>query len=279
MSTPASLDTAALNLMLGELRLPTIKALWPQFTAQADCEGWPTARLLAALTEHEIADRARRRFQRRLGEARLPSGKTLDSFDFTVVPLLSKAHVVALCAGDRWLDEGANLLLIGPPGTGKTHLSAAIGLALIEHGYRVLFARTTDLAQRLQAARRELALEAAISKLDKFHLLVLDDFSYVNKDQAETSVLFELISARYEHRSMLITANQPFGDWQSIFPDPAMTVAAIDRLVHRATIFELNVESYRRRTAIDNKRKQQRSAAADAATADQTAAAPPEPVT
>ena len=274
MSTPAPIDTAALNLMLSELRLPTIKALWPQFTAQADREGWPAARLLTALTEHEIADRARRR----LGEARLPSGKTLDSFDFSVVPTLSKAHVMALCAGDRWLDEGSNLLLIGPPGTGKTHLSAAIGLALIEHGYRVLFTRTTDLAQRLQAARRELALEAAIRKLDKFHLLMLDDFSYVTKDQAETSVLFELISARYEQRSLLITANQPFGQWDKIFPEPAMTVAAIDRLVHRATIFELNVESYRRRTAIDHKRSRQRAAAAAVETADQTAAAPCAPL-
>ena len=108
---------------------------------------------------------------------------------------------------------------------------------------------------------------------------LLDDFSYVNKDQAETSVLFELISARYEQRSLLITANQPFGQWDKIFPDPAMTVAAIDRLVHRATIFELNVESYRRRTAIDNKRKQQRSAAPQVATPDQTAAAQPASVT
>ena len=90
---------------------------------------------------------------------------------------------------------------------------------------------------------------------------MLDDFSYVTKDQAETSVLFELISARYEHRSLLLTANQPFGQWDKIFPDPAMTVAAIDRLVHRATIFELNVESYRRRTAIDHKRSRQRAAA------------------
>ena len=164
------------------------------------------------------------------------------------------------------------------PGTGKTHLSAAIGLALIEHGYRVLFTRTTDLAQRLQAARRELVLEAAIRKLDKFHLLMLDDFSYITKDQAETSVLFELISARYEQRSLLITANQPFGQWDKIFPEPAMTVAAIDRLVHRATIFELNVESYRRRTAIDNKRSRQRAAAAEVDTADQAAAAPSAPL-
>jgi IstB-like ATP binding protein len=117
-----------------------------------------------------------------------------------------------------------------------------------------LFTRTTDLVQRLQMARRELALEAAIAKLDKFHLLILDDIAYVTKDQAETSVLFELISARYERRSLLITANQPFGEWGKIFPDQAMTVAVVDRLVHHATIFEMNVESYRRRAALERKR-------------------------
>jgi len=106
---------------------------------------------------------------------------------------------------------------------------------------------------RLQVARRELALEAAINRLDRFDLIILDDFSYVSKDQAETSVLFELISARYERRSMLITANQPFGDWGKVFPDPAMTLAAVDRLVHHSTIFEMNVESYRRRSAIERK--------------------------
>ena len=116
---------------------------------------------------------------------------------------------------------------------------------------RVLFTRTTDLVQKLQTARRELALESALEKLDKFHLLILDDLAYVSKEQAETSVLFELIAARYERRSLLITANQPFGDWGKVFPDPAMTVAAIDRLVHHATILELNTESYRRRSAAD----------------------------
>ena len=267
------IDDAALNLMLSELRLPTIKSLWPQFTAQADREGWPGARLLAALTEHELAERSRRRFQRQLREARLPAGKTLDSFDFTVVPLLSKAHVTALCAGDRWLDEGANLLLIGPPGTGKSHLAAAIGLALIEHGFRVLFTRTTDLTQRLQRACRDLTLEAAIAKLDKYHLLILDDFAYVTKDQAETSVLFELIIARYEQRSLLLTANQPFGQWDSIFPDPTMTLAAVDRLVHHATIFELNVESYRRRTAVQRRAAAQPAAGTDPAAASDTPAA------
>ncbi len=134
------------------------------------------------------------------------------------------------------------------------------GLALIENGWRVLFTRTTDLVQKLQVARRELQLESAIDKLNKYDLLILDDLAYVTKDQAETSVLFELISARYEHRSILITANQPFGEWNRVFPDAKMTTALLDRLVHHATIFEMNVESYRRRTALEEKRQRGRPA-------------------
>ena len=172
--------------------------------------------------------------------------------------MISRAQITAIVAGDAWLEKGANLLLFGPPGGGKSHLASAIGLALIENGWKVLFTRTTDLVQKLQVARRELDLEAAINRLDRFHLLILDDLAYVTKDQAETSVLFELIAARYERRSMLITANQPFGEWGKVFPDQAMTLAAIDRLVHHATILEMNVESYRRRAALDRKRERGR---------------------
>ncbi len=218
------------------------------------------ARFLAAIAEHELAERDRRRIVRHLAEARLPPGKTLDSFDFDAVPMVSKAQVMAIAAGDSWLAKGANILLFGPPGGGKSHLAAAIGLALIENGWRVLFMRTTELVQKLQVARRELQLESAIAKLDKFDLLILDDLAYVTKDQAETSVLFELISARYERRSIMITANQPFGEWNRVFPDPAMTLAAVDRLVHHATIFEMNVESYRRRSAMEAKRQRGRPA-------------------
>ena len=253
-------DPARISLLLNELRLPATKVIWPQFAEQADKEGWPAARFLAALAEHELAERDRRRIERHLAEARLLPAKTLDTFEFDAVPMISKAQVMAIVAGDSWLEKGANLLLFGPPGAGKSHLASAIGLALIENGYRALFTRTTDLVQKLQQARRDLALESAIDKLDKFHLLILDDLAYVTKDQAETSVLFELISARYERRSMLITANQPFGEWGRIFPDPAMTLAAVDRLVHHATIFELNVDSYRRRTAVQNKRGRGRPA-------------------
>lgn len=252
--TVSSIDVERLSLMLTELRLPATKMLWAQFAERSDKEGWPAARFLATIAEHEIAERARRRIERHLADARLPAGKTLDGFDFEAVPMVSKAQVMALCAGDSWLEKGANLILFGPPGSGKSHLATAIGLALVENGWRVLFARTTDLVQKLQVARRELALEATIAKLDKYHLLILDDLAYVTKDQAETSVLFELISTRYERRSLMITANQPFGEWNRIFPDPAMTVAAVDRLVHHATIFEMNVESYRRKTALENRR-------------------------
>jgi len=138
MNTANTVDTARLNLLLNELRLPAIKVLWPQFAEQSDKEGWPAARFLAVIAEHEIAERGRRRIERHLVEARLPTGKTFDSFDFEAVPMISKAQVTALAAGDGWLGKGANLLLFGPPGGGKSHLAAAIGLALIENGWRVL---------------------------------------------------------------------------------------------------------------------------------------------
>src|SRR6202048_3924387 len=251
MNATVKIDAACVELRLSELRLPGIKLIWAALAETADKEGWPAARFLAALAEQEMVERSRRRFGRHLEEGSLPPGKTLDAFDFDAVPMISKAQVQALAAGDAWLEKGANLLCFGPPGGGKSHLAAALGMALIEKGWRVLFTRTTDLVQKLQIARRDLALEAAIAKLDKYHLLILDDLAYVTKDQAETSVLFELISARYERRSMLITANQPFGEWGKIFPDQAMTLAAIDRLVHHSTSLERNVDSYRRKAAVD----------------------------
>ena len=250
-----SIDAARLTLILNDLRLPAIKTGWPGFAQTADKEAWPAARFLAALAKHEVAERDRRRIERHRAEARLLPGKTIDNFDFTAVPMISRAHVMAICAGDAWISSGANVILVGGPGGGKSHLASAIGLALIENGWRVLFTRTSDLVQKLQVARRELALEDAINRLDKYHLLILDDLAYVSKDQAETSVLFELISARYERRAMLITANQPFGEWGRVFPDPAITLAAVDRLVHHATIFEMNVDSFRRRAAVERKQQ------------------------
>ena len=209
MSTAPMIDAQRLGLMLGELRLPTIKHIWGDFAAQADKEGWPASRFLAALAEHELAERDRRRQMAFTAAWRAEQ----DEVGTLVEPAIAGAQGHDLGLGD--------------------HRHSLEGEAV----------------QRLQVARRELTLESAIAKLDKYHLLILDDFAYVSRDQAETSVLFELISARYERRSLLITANQPFGEWNRVFPDPAMTLAAVDRLVHHATIFEMNVESYRRRTA------------------------------
>jgi DNA replication protein DnaC len=238
-----------LALMLTELRLPTVKQLAADLCAQADREGWPGIRLLEALLDHEMAQREVRRIARHRLESGLPPEKLLSGFEFAAVPAVSKAQISALAQADAWLKQGANLLLFGPPGVGKTHLVAGLGHALIDAGHRVLFVRTGDLVQRLQAARRDLRLPQELAKLDRFDLMILDDISYVRRDQAETSVLFELIAERYERRSLAITANTPFSEWGAVFPEPAMTVAAIDRLVHHATILEMNVESYRRRAA------------------------------
>lgn len=158
----------------------------------------------------------------------MPPGKLLSNFDFATVPTVSKAHVTALVDGDGWLEQGANLLLFGPPGVGKSHLVCAIGYGLVDCGYRVHFTRTSDLVQKLQIARREMRLPAEIARLGRFELLILDDLSYVRRDQAETSVLFELIAARYERKSLALTANQPFSGWDQVFPEPAITLAAVD---------------------------------------------------
>ncbi len=248
MNAPAY-EPGRLALMLNELRLPTISRLWPEFAQRSDKEAWQATRFLGALLEHELAERAKRRIERHRAESHLDPTKTLATFDFGSVPMLSKAHVTALATGDSWLEKGATILIFGPPGVGKSHLIAGLGHALIDAGRRVLFTRCSELVQRLQAARRDLRLAHELAKLDRFDLLVLDDLSYVRRDQAETSVLFELICERYERKSIAITANTPFSQWGEVFVDAAMTVAAVDRLVHHSTILEMNVDSYRRRAA------------------------------
>jgi len=255
MKTTSRADAARIELQLTELRLPTMKLMWSKLADQADKEGWPAARFLAALTELEIAERARRRFERNLAESQLPKDKTFSTFNFERVPMISKAQVMALASSDAWLEQGGNVLFFGRHGAGKSHLAAGLGHALLEKGRRVLFIRTRKLIQQLQVANRELRLEAAIAKLDKFHLLVLDDISYVAKDQAETSALFELIAMRYERRSLAITANQAFGEWNNVFPDKAVTLAAIDRLVHHSIIFEMTVASRRWEEALERQRE------------------------
>ena len=253
--TSRPVDVHALPAMLTALRLPSFLRHWPALAERADTEGWPASRFLAALTEIELAERDARRILRHLQQSQLPGGKTLATLDFKALTSVPRARIEALAAGD-WVETGANLIAIGNSGAGKTHVLCAVGHALVEAGKRVLYTRTTDLVQKLQAARRDLALEAALAKLDKFDLIILDDITYAQKDQAESSVLFELIARRYEARSLAIAANQPFSAWDRVFPDQAVTVAAIDRLVHHATILEMNTDSYRRRAAVNRRAAQ-----------------------
>jgi DNA replication protein DnaC len=246
--TITSIIAPTTTLALKALRLPSMVRSWEELAGEATTHAWSHERFLSTLCELELSERTSRRLAARLTAAKLPPGKRLDSFEFHLVPGLSRARIAAMCAGD-WIRSASNCLLFGGSGTGKTHIAAAIGYGLIEAGYSVLFTRTTDLVQRLQAARRDLALPALLAKLDRIDCLILDDLGYVRKDQSETSILFELIAERYEHRSLIITCDRPFADWNSIFTDQTMTIAAIDRLVHHATILEFGSESYRKRTA------------------------------
>jgi DNA replication protein DnaC len=243
-------QTATLPLMLKQLRLTSIARHWQAFLGKAERNGWDSAQYLTALCEQELADRYSRRIARYGKESHLPVGKSLASFDFAQVPGLARERIEALAGSSDWTRQTRNVLLFGPSGVGKTHLAAAIGHGLTEQGVRVRYFATTALVQHLQLARAQLRLEDALHKLDKYAALILDDFGYVKKSEQETQVLFELIAHRYETGSLIVTSNQPFAEWDRIFPDQMMTVAAVDRLVHHATIIEVGSDSYRRKEAL-----------------------------
>jgi len=240
-------DAAALPVLLRQLRLPTMVACCDEVTDRAIEHGWSLKQALATLCEYELAEREQRRLQRHLHEARLPTGKTLTTFDMATVDPSQRQRLTTLAHDRTWIDQTANLLLFGASGLGKSHLAAAVGHALIEQGLRVRYYPASSLVQELQAAKQNLSLADALAKLDKYRLLIIDDIGYVQRTEAETSVLFELIAHRYESGSLLITSNHPFSAWDSIFPDNMMAVAAVDRLVHHADIIELTGESYRKR--------------------------------
>ncbi len=244
---------AALPVLLKQLNLSTMAALWESYLEHAEKKGWNPAQYLAALCEEEVNQRYSRRIGRYFKESKLPVGKTLSSFDYDQLPDLETGKIEAMASDPSWVKRAENLLVFGPSGTGKTHLAAGICNGLIEQSVRVRYYQATALVQELQRARHELQLERLFAKLDKYAVIILDDIGYVKKNEAETHVLFELIAHRYETGSMIITANHPFSDWDQIFADSIMTVAAIDRLVHHAMIIEIKpeAESFRKKQALN----------------------------
>ncbi len=239
------LNTATLPLLLKQLGLPNMCANWEEQANNAQEQNWTYAQYLTVLSDKEAADRKQKRIRRHIKEAKLPVGKTLDTFDFKASNSINSAQITALAESTSWVTQASNVMIFGPSGVGKTHLAAAIAHRLIEQGIRAQFMQATSLVQKLQQARAEYKLPETIAKLARYPLLILDDIGYVNKNEAETGVLFELIADRYETNSLLITSNQAFSEWDQIFPDSVMAVAAIDRLVHHATIINIQDDSYR----------------------------------
>jgi DNA replication protein DnaC len=248
MPRPAAVD-AALPLLLKELKLARFRSHWQPLSAQAEAEHWSPTQFLYALCEQELEHRQIARQQRLLRDARLPWQKGLDDFDHRHLEPHHWQDLQNLARHTTWLQQAENVLLFGPSGVGKTHLAIAITMAMVQQDQYCRFFPATTLVQLLQKAKASYDLPAMIQKLDRYALLVIDDIGYVRRSEMETSVLFELICHRYERKSLLVTSNQPFRDWDDIFPNGSMTVAAVDRLVHHCHIVGIKGESYRQKEA------------------------------
>lgn len=244
----------SLKMCLRTLKLPSFAACHEEIGVQAEREGWSFSRFLLQLSEIELHDRRSRKIDRLRRASGLPEDKTMMTLQLDKLPAKVRRVLPSLCEG-AFVDRAENVLAFGLPGRGKTHCACAIGHELIDRGYSVLFRPAYQIVQQLLTARRDLQLEREIRRLDRYDVVILDDIGYVQQDRQEMEVLFTFLAERYERRSVVITSNLVFSQWDQIFKDPMTTAAAIDRLVHHATILELAGESYRSETA-----KQRRAA-------------------
>jgi DNA replication protein DnaC len=233
---------ARLRELLAQFKLPTFASeVVSRFTDAGHDAALPT---LLEVLEAERDERSQRRCERLLKASHLPPGKTFATLDDARLPRPVVAKLRELADGE-FLERADNVLCFGLPGRGKTHAAAALGQALVQRGHSVLFTPTFRLVQDLLAAKRDLALPRTLQKLDAFECLILDDIGYVQQAAEEVEVLFTLLAERYERRSLIITSNLVFGEWDRIFKNPMTTQAAIDRLVHHSVILEFNGRSRR----------------------------------
>jgi DNA replication protein DnaC len=250
------MSAEGLAVLLRSFHLPTMAAIWEPSVTRAERENWGYQRLLQYLCESEAQDRRERKMQRLFKESDLPEGKTLGNLDEKLLTPKIRRLLPTLLEG-HFVERAENILAFGLPGRGKTHFLAALGRELIlRHRHSVLFAPTFKLVQRLLAAKKEFRLEKELRRLDSYAAIILDDIGYVQQDRQEMEVLFTFLAERYERRSVLISSNLVFSKWDQIFKDPMTTMAAIDRLVHHATILEFNGPSIRDQQGRDRRKGQ-----------------------
>jgi DNA replication protein DnaC len=223
------------------LHMPTAVQVVEELLRSATNENWPPEKFLSELLEQEMEGRHQRRIERLKNEAHLPTEKTLATFDQERLPLRLRRLLSQLCTGE-FVDRADNLLVFGLPGRGKTHFVAAVGNELINLGRSIFFTPTYRLVDSLLRAKRDLLLEHELRRLDRFEVLILDDIGYVQQSPEEMEVLFTLLAERYERRSVVITSNLVFSQWDQIFKNPMTTAAAIDRVVHHSIIVEFGKE-------------------------------------
>lgn len=245
---------ALLRANLKRLRLPTVAAEFEKLAREATAASESFEQYLLRLTELEVSARDQKAVQRRIHQAGFPVMKDFDTFDFSCVPQVNKAKVLALARGE-WIEEKMNVCLVGSPGTGKTHLATALGLAACRQGKRVRFYTAAKLVTKLEQAQKQYQLERVMNQLDKTDLLICDELGYLSFSKSGTELLFGVFADRYERRSLLLTSNLAFSEWGSVFQGERMTAALLDRLTHRCSIFEMNGESYRFRESMKNKKK------------------------
>jgi len=223
------------------LRLPTVADVVEDALVTAQTEDWTLETFLQHLLEQEMAGRRERRITRLMKAAYFPPGKTLETFDQRRLSLRIRRQVPQLCEG-KFIDRAENILIFGLPGTGKTHLAAALGHQWVQRSYSVLFIPTFKLVGGLLRAKRDYELERELRRLDRFQVVILDDLGYVQQSREEMEILFTFLAERYERRSVVITSNLVFSEWNQIFKDPLTTAAAIDRVVHHSVIIEFGRE-------------------------------------
>jgi len=234
-----------LQAMLHSLRLPTMAEVCSELARDSAKEGLSHEAFLYELARLEGERRSQQRIERRLSQSGLPREKTFATFQLDRLPMSVRGQLERLRSGE-FVKDATNVVAVGPPGVGKSHVLAAVAHDLVHQGYTVLWTSTAQLMQRLLAAKRDLRLPQELAKLHRYTCLVLDDIGYVQHDQDEMEVLFTLLSDRYEQHSVCLSTNLVFSEWERIFKNPLTTVAAIDRVVHHSVILDLmQVRSFR----------------------------------